>query len=134
MTVGDIRQRSKHARGFVDAAELVRDFATDAGITSAPNIVASLAVLAGIAASDAICGLALGKRAGGESHSAAVSLLATATVNGAAYARDLQRLVSVKTDVQYSAMAVTDLSADDLLRWARRLLAGMESELRGSGL
>lgn len=125
-SAADVNTRAKHARGFIAAAELVREFGSDAGISPTSNIVGSLAILAGIAASDAICGKALGKRAGGEAHDDAIRLLASATLDGPAYSRDLRRLLSVKTNVQYSTVVLSDAAARDQLKWAKRLVAGME--------
>jgi hypothetical protein len=44
------------------AAEIVNEFSEDVGDSTISNVVTSLCVLAAIAASDAICGIALGKR------------------------------------------------------------------------
>ena len=63
--------RLAHARAFADTAELVLDVDDDASL----NVSASLAVLAGIAASDAACCAALGKRPRSQNHREAVTLL-----------------------------------------------------------
>ena len=49
----------------------------------------SLAVLAGIAATEAICGHALARRAAGENHDEAIVLMTTATTQGHEFAREL---------------------------------------------
>jgi hypothetical protein len=49
--------RRQHAHSFIDAADLVLQLGHDAGISYIANTVGSLAVLAGIAAADAICGV-----------------------------------------------------------------------------
>jgi hypothetical protein len=131
MTAADVRVRAKHAHTFLAALDLVNDLGTDAGITSTANVIGVLAVNASIAASDAICGLALKRRAAGDAHDEAISLLATATVNGPKYARDLGRILAVKTDVQYSPIFLSDGRAAEITRWARRLVAGMDAELEG---
>jgi len=56
----DIRARADHARAYLLVAELIE---SDETITARTNILGAIAVLAGIAASDAICGNALGRRA-----------------------------------------------------------------------
>lgn len=131
MTANDVRVRAKHAHTFLATLDLVNDLGTDAGITSTANVLGVLAVNASIAASDAICGFALGKRAAGDAHDEAVRLLTTATVNGARYAKDLRRVLSVKSDVQYSPIFLSDTRATEISRWARRLVAGMDAELSG---
>lgn len=113
----------------MSAIELVKEFSGD--VSSENNVIGSLAVLAGIAASDAICGLALGRRVGGESHDDAVKLLATATVNGPGYAKDLRRILGAKSNAQYSPAMLSGSAGDDLVRWATRLVEGMERELAG---
>ncbi|HEY2041042.1 MAG TPA: hypothetical protein VGH11_00105 [Jatrophihabitans sp.] len=67
----DARARLAHARAFADTAELVLGV-DDQG---AENVAASLAVLAGIAASDASCCAVLGRRPRGQDHREAVALL-----------------------------------------------------------
>lgn len=129
MTAGTIASRSRQAKGFLAAARLVQEFAADAEIESAPAVVSSLTVLAGIAASDAICGHATGHRAAGEAHGEALSLLARSTSEGNQYAKDLGRLLQVKSTVQYSGLTVTESSAQNMLRWAQRLVDGMDLEL-----
>jgi hypothetical protein len=67
----EARTRLAQARAFVDAAELLLD---DADPSSA-NVAASLAVLAGVAASDAACCYALGRRPRGQDHREAIGIL-----------------------------------------------------------
>ena len=134
MSKNDITNRAKHARGFLAAADIVGEFAEDVGDATVANVVASLCVLAGIAAADAICGLALGKRAAGESHLEAVALLETATIHGRDYAKDLRRLLGVKANAQYSADMLSFETSANSRRWARRLIDGMEQELVGPTL
>jgi hypothetical protein len=74
----EARQRLVSARAYMDAAELIlgderKGYA---------GVAAGNAVLAGIAASDAICGKGLRKRFRGEDHRQAVDLLETASQNG----------------------------------------------------
>jgi hypothetical protein len=111
------------------AAELVETLADDAGIDSKANLIGSLAVLAGIAASDAICGAALGERAAGENHAEAVSVLKRATPPGDSSSAQLKRLLDAKTTTQYSPILIGDAKASELLTTARRLLGTMEQRL-----
>jgi hypothetical protein len=61
----------------------------------------SLAVLAGIAASDAACCRALGRRSRGDDRREAAALLAQVEPGGSEAANALTRLLSVKNDAQY---------------------------------
>jgi hypothetical protein len=63
----------------VETADLVIDESTR---TEFANVAAGLAVLAGVAASDAICCVRLGKRHRGEDHRGAATLLAEAVPDG----------------------------------------------------
>ncbi|UKF33566.1 DNA-binding protein [Clavibacter tessellarius] len=91
--------------------------------------MASNAVLAGIAASDAICGCVLRVASSGEDHAQAVELLRTATPQGPAYAKELRRLLEIKTAAQYSpALTSADVATRSLV-WAGRLVEAMEDVL-----
>lgn len=130
MTRAEVTTRQQHAHAFAVAAELVSSLGHDAGMTQLGNTVASLAVLSGISAGDAICGAVLGERAAGESHAEAVDLLRRATP-GTNYAAQLKRLIDAKGDAQYSAMLITEARAAELMVSARNLLVGMDAVIRG---
>lgn len=122
--------RAEHARAFLNAADLIVGLGSDAGIEHTSNLIGSLAVLAGIAAADAICGHALGERAAGENHSDAVALLRRGSAVGDRSAAQLKRLLDVKTTTQYSRILIGDGKAAQLLEIARSLVDGMENRLR----
>jgi hypothetical protein len=61
------RTRLEHARKFLDVAELVAGESGEEDLEYS-SAAAALAVLAGIAASDAACCAALGRRARGQDH------------------------------------------------------------------
>jgi len=61
----------------------------------------SLAVHAGINASDAVCGARLGERAAGDSHDQVLALLKTAGKDGIAVEKELRRLLPLKTKAEY---------------------------------
>lgn len=126
MTRTDVARRALHARQFLETA-------TDAAALhhGNTNVVTSNAVLAGIAAADAICGHALQECARGEAHDEAVKLLESASPHGGDYARDLRRLLAIKTSSHYSALIVSERTTADALRWAARLIDGMTAVLRG---
>ena len=131
MTRADALTRAKHARGFVSAAEIITEFSDEIGDEAVSTVVSSLAVLAGIAAADAICGVTLKQRSSSDDHAEAVRMLATISPRGKDYARDLRRLVAAKSGVQYSPRLVSPAVARDLTKYARRLVDGMERELSG---
>lgn len=130
MTRAEALTRKQHALAFLTAADLVTDLGDDAGVAAIGNTVGSLAVLAGIAASDAICGAVLGERAAGESHTEAIALLRRASPD-TNFAAQLRRLIDSKTEVQYSPALITEARAAELLVSARRLVHGAASILRG---
>jgi hypothetical protein len=78
-TRADARLRLRTARAYLETADLVIDESTR---TEFANVAAGLAVLAGVAASDAICCVRLGKRHRGEDHRGAAALLAEAYLMG----------------------------------------------------
>jgi len=76
----DAHVRLIQAESFVQTAQMVAD---ETAADFNPGVSASLAVLAGIAASDAACCARLGVRSRGEAHSDAVALLGTVIPHGA---------------------------------------------------
>jgi len=88
------RVRLEQARAFLEVAELVLD-ETDEGLAT-PQVAASLAVLCGIAASDAMCCSRLGRRSRGQDHHQAADVLATVRPDGPEMAKDLRRLLEIK--------------------------------------
>jgi hypothetical protein len=92
------------------------------------NVAAGLAILAGIAASDAICGARLGRIPRGDDHHGAEDLLRTATPDGPKLATDLRRLLSLKDAAHYGVMVVATRKATDAKRQAGRLVARANEE------
>lgn len=84
-------------------------------------VAAALAVLAGIAASDAACCARLGKRHRGPDHRGAEELVATVEPGGPEMAKDLKRLLQRKDDTHYAPRSVSRNDAQKLVDWARRL-------------
>ena len=66
----------------------------------------SLAIHAAINAADAVCGARIGQRAAGQRHDEVVSLLQDAGTDGIAVAKDLRRLLPLKTQTEYEPNAV----------------------------
>ena len=80
----DALNRLAQADSFLLAAELIVDDDSD---DATPSVAASLAVLAGIAASDAACCARLGVRARGQSHAEAVEFSARSSPAGPTWRR-----------------------------------------------
>ncbi|MEZ0166814.1 hypothetical protein AB2L27_18830 [Kineococcus sp. LSe6-4] len=113
------RTRLEQARAFLEVAELIVDEIDDGLAT--PQVAASLAVLSGIAASDAVCCSRLGQRSRGQDHRQAVDLLATVRPDGPAMAKDLRRLLEIKDQAHYAATMVSATRVEQAVQWARRL-------------
>lgn len=115
----DARTRLSQARAFLEVAELV---GTEQHEIATPHVAAALAVLAGIAASDAACCATLQRRSRGQDHRQALDLLAQVEPNGKSMARDLDRLLSIKDDAHYGLLHVSSQRAVAALRQAHRLV------------
>lgn len=108
------RQRLVDARQFLEAAELL----------DAPDVVATCAIHAAIAAADAITCHALGERSSDGNHAAAVDLLRKVDTSLAAA---LKRALDRKTQAGYESVDVSAAEATSCVRWARQLLAAAEA-------
>lgn len=93
--------RLAQARKFVDTAELIM---TEEDDLATPGAAAALAVLAGIAAADALCCVNLGRRARGQAHREATTLLAQVEPGGRELSRCLARLLEIKDGAQYGTI------------------------------
>jgi len=109
--------RLAKARQFIDAALLIDDFTSDG--EDLADAYVTLCVHAGIAASDAICCARLGLHATGQDHSAATALLAQVDKS---LARDLQRLLGLKTKSGYSSAPSSAADRRTAQRTAARLV------------
>ncbi|HRC18809.1 MAG: hypothetical protein IPJ15_08080 [Actinomycetales bacterium] len=108
-TSSDARGRRIIAARYLEVAELA---ASEEG-PGANNVVVGIAVLAGIAASDAICLAATGSRYAGEDHAEAASVLGR---TDAALGRELAKLVRLKPAAHYGSAFISD---DDRVRALR---------------
>lgn len=117
-TKAEARTRLDQALSMLAVAELVND---DPDAAALPGVAASLAVLAGIAASDAACCAALGERARGQDHREALQVLSGVHPGGRAMATDLKRLLTAKDTVHYGMKVTTQQTAERLIRAASRL-------------
>lgn len=125
---GDATMRLRHARKFIEVAELVAGEGDDMEYASQ---AAALAVLAGIAAADAACCKALGRRSRGQDHRAATTLVEQITPGGRRAAQTLNRLLSLKDEAQYGLFDVGGGDLKAALRQASELVAFAEDTLRG---
>lgn len=94
VSAAQVRAYAGKAQEYADAA------ASELG---AERFIAasSLAVHAGINASDAVCGARLGERAAGDSHDQVLALLKTAGKDGVEVEKELRRLLPLKTKAEY---------------------------------
>lgn len=115
----EARTRLASAEEFLDVARLI-DGEPEAAFWS---VAASLAVLAGIAASDAACCSALGRRSRGDDHHDAEGLLATVLPDGREASAALRRLIELKDMAQYGIIHVSKVDLKTALTQAERVVA-----------
>jgi hypothetical protein len=114
--------RCRVAEKYLEAAELV---STEDG--AAINVAVGLAVLAGIAAGDAVCIMSLGERYSGTDHAAAAELLGRADTGLAASLRDL---VALKPRSHYGDGLLRSQDRTRALRAANALVAEARARTR----
>jgi hypothetical protein len=119
----EARKRLGDARKYLEVAELV---AGEDG-HDAINVSVGLAVLAGIAAGDAACCVALGESSRSEDHRDAADLLRQVSPGGEQAAKDFERLVGFKDTAHYGFLHVSATSRTTALRRARALVAFAEA-------
>jgi hypothetical protein len=118
----EARRRLQHSRQFLEVAELAAEDQGDDGSLEYGNAAATLAVLAGIAAADAACCKALGRRPRGDDHDQAADLVEQIAVEGDAAAKELRALIALKNDAQYGFYSVGSTQLTSALRRARKLV------------
>lgn len=126
-SIEQARIRQAQARAFLDVAELV---VGEDDALATPGVAASLAVLAGIAASDAACCASLGRRPRGQDHKQAVELLSQVEPQGRELARALSRLLDIKDGAHYGMVYVGGQRAAAAVRQARILVDAAASLVR----
>jgi hypothetical protein len=110
------------AREFLEVAELVVDEKDQDASPVYASAAASLAVLAGIAASDAACCKALQERSRSQNHRDAEQLLAQITPEGKKAASDLRELLNLKDKAQYGFLKMSVPEVQKVMRRAKRLV------------
>lgn len=120
----DADTRLRHARKFIEVAELVAGEGEEIEYASQ---AAALAVLAGIAAADAACCKALGRRSRGQDHRDAAALVEGVTPGGKRAASSLNRLLNLKDQAQYGLFDVGGQALKAALRQANQLIEFAEA-------
>ncbi len=87
----------------------------------------SLAIHAAINSADAVCGARLGKRAAGEDHDQVLALLKQAGRDGTEVAKDLGRLLPLKTKAEYDPDDIAKGVAAKAVERARRCVTIAEA-------
>lgn len=121
----DARVRLKTARMYLTAAELIIDEVAD----EAATVATGNAVLAGIAAADAISADATGERYRGPDHRAAADHLERVT-GDKLLGRNLRELVDLKDAGHYGVSNVSRANAKKALRRASRLIRSATARVR----
>jgi hypothetical protein len=93
------------------------------------GVSAALAVLAGIAASDAICATRLRRIHRGQDHRSASTLLEQATPDGKKLAATFVRLIDLKDQAHYGVLIIPLQQARSAVKWARLLVDRARQEL-----
>ncbi len=113
----------KQARAYASKSEEYLA-AAERELTERLHIAAtSLAIHAAINAADAVCGIRLGKRSGGQTHEEVLGLLATAGADGREVAKELGRVLPLKTKAEYDPVDVSRTDAGRAVERARRCVA-----------
>jgi len=115
--VEDAKNRLHDAEAFLEIAEIATD----------PDVKATNAFHSAIAASDAICCVALGERSSDGNHSAAVELLSR--VDGK-LSNALNRALNRKTQAGYESRDIARSDAELCVRQALLLIDGARSRVR----
>lgn len=123
----DARTRLRSAEAYLEAAELMLE---DTDRVEMAGVAAGLAVLAGIAGSDAICARRLGEIHRGDDHRSASDLLKQATPDGKNLAATFLRLVDLKDEAHYGLTLVAPRKARDAVRWATQIVSRAREELQ----
>lgn len=136
-TAAEARSRAAHARAYLDTAKLVRGETGKPDEVNFDHVAAGNAVLAAIAAADALCCKLLGERARGQDHREAVGLVEQVRFGEgsvhvqAKRARDLGRALAtaldLKDDSHYGTLMIGKVELQRLIRAAERLVNAAEA-------
>jgi hypothetical protein len=118
-------RRTRLARVYLDLAESAAGQDED----EARNAAAGNAVLAAIAASDALTCLRLGRHSRGKGHSEAATLLRSLRPEGLRLAKDLATVLTVKDAAHYGSVFLSPTTLRSTLRAATLLVTAAEDAL-----
>jgi len=125
VTASQVRAYASKAEEYVEAAA--------SELQSKRYIAAtSLAIHAAINAADAVCGGRVGQRAAGEDHDQVLTLLKQAGPDGTNVAKDLRRLLPLKTKAEYEPDAVAAGVATKAVERAQRCVVTARAVAAGS--
>ena len=124
--LAEARTRAGSAGKFLEVARLIES--EDEGAFR--SVAASLAVLAGIAAADAACCVALGRRSRGSDHHDAEALVAEIAPGGKLAATWLRRLIDLKDTAQYGIIFVSREDLKVAMRQAEKLVEFANEAIR----
>lgn len=122
-TPAQARTRRQQARAFLDVADLVL---AEPATKAETHVAAALAVLAAIAATDAICGLSLGRYSRGQDHSSAADLLDTVDLVDPTLPAKLRKVLVAKDLAHYSPQLLGVREARAVVRNAATLVEAAE--------
>lgn len=125
----EAKSRLAHAKAFLLVADLVSD---DPAMDAWVVVCAGDAVLAGIAASDAITCGRIAERHRGQDHNKAVTVLREALGDhpeSRKLTNAFQRLLAIKDESHYGLRAVSESSALAAVKWARILVEWADKNL-----
>lgn len=122
----EARTRLAHAKKFLEVAQLV----AGEHVEESHSVAAALAVLAGIAASDAACCAALGRRSRSQNHHDAEALLTDIAPDGRQAADRLRGLITIKDTAHYGLIHVSHQKLTSALRQAGQLVDWADGIIR----
>lgn len=122
-TPAQARSRRHQARAFLDVADLVL---SEPATQAETHVAAALAVLAAIAATDAICGLSLGRYSRGQDLDSAADLLDTVHLADTTLPAKLRKVLAAKDLAHYSPHLLAKREAQAMVRNAAALVEAAE--------
>jgi hypothetical protein len=136
-SAADARSRRDQAKAYLDTAKLVRSESGKPDDVNFDHVAAGNAVLAAIAAADAITCRLLGERSRGQDHRQAIDLLAQVrygtgtasdqTKRARGLASALAVALDLKDDSHYGTLMVSGNQLQRLIRAAEKLVAAADT-------
>lgn len=127
-TRSDAVLRLEHARKFLEVAELC---GIEDEVPASSSVAAALAVLAGIAASDAACCAVFARRSRGQDHHDAEQHLAEIRGGGREAAKQLRRLLDLKDTAHDGLIHVSGAKLTSALGQAKALVLFADQTVKG---